>query len=359
MCFVRPKNQWLCPAPGLATRLASPCEHEACSISSQVAAAKTVNHFMKLCGLTLTYFCIVQTAAVMLVQASEDKECAHVSVCAQCKGLLSAPCATCTSCLVQRFFRRPFPAVVPHEGYGAGFFVSGVLPASALWCVGRSGRACASEAYKLVLFGQVSSQAFAGVGVRLVAVPGGAAHAGLLEMEMEAGGYGTVCGLNSQAANVACRQIGFEFGVVSPAGCAEYGGASFCGASGSPVAAKAMECAGTEMSLKECKHDTPDDACLSHASDSVVFCGTSATSVFDGELSRLIGASGASSATRSRTVGDVFGSHTSLGAACRQGFTSGSAAVACKTMGFDGSPGFSACSAGNVCGKVPPHVSAV
>ena len=65
----------------------------------------------------------------------------------------------------------------------------------------RSGRDCASEAYKLVLFGQVSSQAFAGVGVRLVAVPGGAAHAGLLEMEMEAGGiYGTVCGLNSQAA---------------------------------------------------------------------------------------------------------------------------------------------------------------
>ena len=42
------------------------------------------------------------------------------------------------------------------------------------------------------MFGQVSSQAFPGAGVRLVAVPGGAAHAGLLEMEMEAGGYGTV-----------------------------------------------------------------------------------------------------------------------------------------------------------------------
>ena len=97
------------------------------------------------------------------------------------------------------------------------------------------------------MFGQVSCQAFAGVGARLVAVPGGAAHAGLLEMEMEAGGYGTVCGLNSQAANVACRQIGFEFGVVSPAGCAEYGGASFCGASGSPVAAKALQCAGAEQ----------------------------------------------------------------------------------------------------------------
>ena len=74
----------------------------------------------------------MQTAAVMLVRAFEDKECAHVSVCAQCKGLLGAPCATCTSCLVQRFFRRFFPAVVPHEGSGAVFFVSDVLPASAL-----------------------------------------------------------------------------------------------------------------------------------------------------------------------------------------------------------------------------------
>ena len=37
-----------------------------------------------------------------------------------------------TSCLVQRFVRRFFPAVVPHEGYGAMFFVSDVLPASAL-----------------------------------------------------------------------------------------------------------------------------------------------------------------------------------------------------------------------------------
>ena len=224
----------------------------------------------------------------------------------------------------------------------------------------RSGRDCASEAYKLVLFGQVSSQAFAGVGVRLVAVPGGAAHAGLLEMEMEAGGYGTVCGLNSQAANVACRQIGFEFGVVSPAGCAEYGGASFCGASGSPVAAKAMQCAGTEMSLKECKHDAPDDACLSHASDSVVFCGTSTTSAFfDGEL-RLIGASGAPVLRHEVGRLEMYLAHTQAWApVCRQGFTSGSATVACKTMGFGGSAGFSACSAGNVCGKVPPHVSAL
>ena len=40
---------------------------------------------------------------------------------------------------------------------------------------------------------------------------GGAAHAGLLEMETKAGGYGTVCGMNGVAADVACRQMGFDF----------------------------------------------------------------------------------------------------------------------------------------------------
>ena len=201
--------------------------------------------------------------------------------------------------------------------------------------VRRSGRQRAFNAYTLYFcLEQVSSQAFGGVGVRLVAVPGGAAHAGLLEMEMEAGGYGTVCGLNSQAANVACRQIGFEFGVVSPAGCAEYGGASFCGASGSPVAAKAVHCAGAEMSLK-------DDACFSHASDSVVFCGTSTTAAFfDGAL-RLIGASGAPVLPNEVGRLEMYLAHTQAWApVCREGFTSGSAAVACKAMGFAGSAGF-------------------
>ena len=113
------------------------------------------------------------------------------------------------------------------------------------------------------------------------------------------------------------------------------GGASFCGASGSPVAAKAMQCAGTEMSLKECKHDAPDDACLSHASDSVVFCGASTTSAFfDGEL-RLIGASGAPVLRYEVGRLEMYLAHTQAWApVCRQGFTSGSATVACKTMGF-------------------------
>ena len=103
------------------------------------------------------------------------------------------------------------------------------------------------------------------------------------------------------------------------------------------------------MSLKECKHDAPDDACLSHASDSVVFCGTASTTsaFFDGEL-RLIGASGAPVLRHEVGRLEMYLAHTQAWApVCREGFTSGSAAVACKTMGFGGSAGFSAC------GKVP------
>ena len=42
---------------------------------------------------------------------------------------------------------------------------------------------------------------------------------------------------------------------------------------------------------------------------------------------------------------------------CRNGFTSGSAAVACKSMGFAGSAGFSGCATSGVCGAVAPHVA--
>ena len=120
----------------------------------------------------------------------------------------------------------------------------------------------------------------ASTNVRIVAAPGGAAHAGLLEMETKAGGYGTVCGMNGVAADVACRQMGFDFGVVSPAGCAAYGGGSVCGASGSPVAAKNVKCSGMELSLGKCEFEPADDACLSHAGDAMVSCGAQGAAPF-------------------------------------------------------------------------------
>ena len=54
----------------------------------------------------------------------------------------------------------------------------------------------------------------------------------------------------------------------------------------------AQGCAAQAVPLLLQKPDAPDDACLSHASDSVVFCGTSTTGPFFDEELRLIGATG-------------------------------------------------------------------
>ena len=194
--------------------------------------------------------------------------------------------------------------------------------------------------------------------MRISAAPGGAAHAGLLELEMKSGNYGTVCGMNGAAADVACRQMGFDFGVVSPAGCASYGGASVCGASGSSVAAKNVKCAGPELSLGECEFEPADDACLSHVSDAVVFCGVNGVSPFaDGKL-RLVGEGGAPALPHTAGRLEMYlGAVQAWVPVCRNGFTSGSAAVACKSMGFTGAGGFGSCASSGLCAAEPPQVS--
>ena len=50
---------------------------------------------------------------------------------------MGVPCATC-KLLGLKDFSDAFPEVVQHEGYGAGFFVSDLLPPSALGLFGAS-----------------------------------------------------------------------------------------------------------------------------------------------------------------------------------------------------------------------------
>ena len=88
---------------------------------------------------------------------------------------------------------------------------------------------------------------------------GSSASSGLLEIQTSSGSYGSVCGMNAEAASVACRQLGFEFGVQSPSPCGQYGGESWCGAAGSPVAVKSLKCLGTEMSVDECSSEVVDE----------------------------------------------------------------------------------------------------
>ena len=86
--------------------------------------------------------------------------------------------------------------------------------------------------------------------VRVVA-DGHPASSGLLEVQTSSGSFGSVCGMNAEAASVACRQLGFDFGVLSPSPCGQYGGGSWCGATGSPAAVKSLKCSGTEISVDD------------------------------------------------------------------------------------------------------------
>ena len=193
--------------------------------------------------------------------------------------------------------------------------------------------------------------------VRILA-EGHPASSGLLEVQTSSGSFGSVCGMNAEAASVACRQLGFDFGVLSPSPCGQYGGGSWCGAAGSPVAVKSLKCSGTEISVDECSSEPVDDTCMSHGSDAVVFCGASSVEAFpDGEL-RLIGPAGAPALPGEAGRLEIFLATSEAWApVCRLGFTSGSAAVACKQMGFTGASGYTSCRSKEACGGVAPQLS--
>ena len=99
--------------------------------------------------------------------------------------------------------------------------------------------------------------------------------------------------MTQTAAKVACKQLGFLDGVASTTPCSAYGGSNVCGASGSAVAMKALKCTGVEATVQECAWSDPDATCMTHLSDSVIFCTSKkpGEAVAEGSL-RLIGASG-------------------------------------------------------------------
>merc|ERR1711862_58340 len=89
--------------------------------------------------------------------------------------------------------------------------------------------------------------------------------------------------MNLAAADVACRELGFDFGSIAPSPCALYGGANVCGAQGSPVGMKDLTCTGGEFSIDECTWSSPDASCLGHELDSVVYCGMTGSIVQEGK----------------------------------------------------------------------------
>jgi len=172
--------------------------------------------------------------------------------------------------------------------------------------------------------------------VRIIDATGQPSNAGLLQVKIAgSGGFGTVCGMSTAAASVACRQAGFRSGTISASPCSSYGGGSVCGEGGSAVAMMAVMCKGHEGSLQECPFSEPSEVCLSHADDSVVYCTNRPAAEFTaaGQL-RLVDLNGAPSINGLGRL-EAFGG-SSWAPVCSDGWTAASESVACGSMGFSG-----------------------
>ena len=170
--------------------------------------------------------------------------------------------------------------------------------------------------------------------MRVIDATGSLSSAGLLQVRTDSR-FGSVCGISSKAADVACRQMGFDYGSISASSCRHYGGVDICGHAGTPVAMMGLVCDGGELDVQSCSWKLPEESCVTHDQDVVVYCGTASASrlVHDGAL-RLIGSDGAPSLDGAGRL-EFFRAGV-WAPVCRSGFTHGSAQVACRTMGFSG-----------------------
>lgn len=221
---------------------------------------------------------------------------------------------------------------------------------------------------------------------RILDATGRPSNAGLLQVKTEFG-FGTVwcargaqgcrgavvgvdwfvlplrSGMTHLSASVACKQLGFDFGTVAATPCSSYGGENVCGTAGSTVAMKAPKCAGDEAALQECPWEDPDAECMSHLSDSVVYCSNKASRDYtpEGTL-RLVDHIGAPSITGAGRL-EVY--QDGWASVCSDGWTEGSEEVACRAMGYSGvarsmvGESCRSVDGHDVCGHVAPALSKV
>ena len=120
-----------------------------------------------------------------------------------------------------------------------------------------------------------------------------------------------------------------------------------------------LTCSGSEWSLEECSWSAPDDACLGHGQDTILYCSKSdaSGSVPKGAV-RLISSDGSPSID-GKGRPEVYADGT-WAPICKSGITMGSQTVICKAMGFSGasSTTVGAC-VGEECGDVAPGYSAL
>ena len=156
------------------------------------------------------------------------------------------------------------------------------------------------------------------------------------------------------AADVVCKQLGYDYGTVSDSPCSGYGGSDICGAQGAPVAMEALECTGGELDILACSFKSPSEKCASHQLDSIVYCGRSGAGLPEQGALRLLEGGAPSLDGVGRLEVFTRGAWSPI---CASGFTPGSATVACKSMGFSGAKAsISDCTATG-CGTAPPQLS--
>lgn len=208
--------------------------------------------------------------------------------------------------------------------------------------------------------GHVAAASLIDVSARVLDADGLDSRVGRAEMRIGSQ-FGTVCGMNFGAADVVCRSLGYDHGTVGSSGCRNYGGQNLCGPAQSHIAVKALHCSGGELAISECSWEDPDNACMDHTLDTVIYCGDQEPmSTREGAL-RLLAPDG-SPTTNGHGRLEVFleGSWAPI---CSEGFSEVAMAVACRQMGFEGAgSGHAASSCKNAvdgpkCGTVPPHMS--
>ena len=118
-----------------------------------------------------------------------------------------------------------------------------------------------------------------------------------------------------------------------------------------------LTCSGSEWSLEECSWSAPDDVCMGHTQDSIVYCSQSEVSgsVAKGAV-RLISEDGSPSIDgKGRPEIHADGIWAPI---CNDGITPGAQTVICKAMGFSGAGASSiAKCVGKECGSTAPAYS--
>lgn len=199
--------------------------------------------------------------------------------------------------------------------------------------------------------------------VRVVDAFGRLSNVGRLELRGPDNVWGAVCAqgatesFNAEAAKVACREIGYMFGELASGdgGCSGVDGLNYCAGTGVPVITGAIHCRGNEDRLGDCiyyKHESLS-ACVKHDLDVVVRCTNHPVNAqLPLGTARIVDTGGGPALSGAGRLelyigpgivglggGGKGGGKGSGGegwsTVCDDGWTRRSAAVACRSMGYD------------------------